>query len=80
MEHISCDRVTGIKFNVGAKAIDIHDVRGKVVCHIFNKYQDAALEWDGKDATGQMIQAGEYLCKIVYWTGQIVYVPFLFVH
>ena len=36
------------------------------------------IRWNGDDQAGQMVQTGDYICKIVYSDEKIAYLPFVF--
>ncbi len=49
-------------------SLRIYDITGREIIILVNEMKTAGahtIEWDGKDATGQPVSSGIYLCKIV---------------
>jgi hypothetical protein len=47
--------------------LKIHDIRGRMICELVNEIKEVgsySVQWNGKDALGQEVPSGVYLCVI----------------
>jgi len=59
--------------------VSIIDRTGRAIWKKTMEEVPQPIRWDGVDAMGQVIQSGDYLCKLVYPDDRVSYLPFLFV-
>lgn len=68
------------EFDPNATQVAILDRSGRA---IWQKNQEAdaivtPIRWSGTDAQGQVVETGDYICKIVYKNEKVAYLPFVF--
>ncbi len=69
---------SGLEFDPLATEVAILDRSGRRVWQKFKGALTAPIRWNGDDSTGQTVQTGDYICKIVYENEKIAYLPFVF--
>jgi len=69
---------SGFEFDPTATEVAILDRSGRAVWKKSKGELPAPIRWNGNDFTGQMVQTGDYICKIVYPNDKIAYLPFVF--
>ena len=70
---------TGFEFDANATEVAILDRSGRAIWKKSKGEAPAPIRWTGTDATGQSVQTGDYICKIVYPNEKVAYLPFVFV-
>jgi len=68
----------GLEFDASATEVAILDRSGRAVWKQNASEASAPIRWDGIDTAGQMVQTGDYICKIVYPNDRVAYLPFVF--
>jgi len=68
----------GLQFDPTAKEVAILDRSGRAVWSQSRGRETSPIRWNGNDLQGQMVQTGDYICKIVYPDDKIAYLPFVF--
>ena len=61
-----------------ATEVAILDRSGRAVWKKSKGEVPSPIRWNGSDFQGQMVQTGDYICKIVYPDDKIAYLPFVF--
>jgi hypothetical protein len=69
----------GVEFDPKATEVSILDRSGRAIWSKSKGEEPAPIQWDGIDASGCVVQTGDYICKIVYPNDKIAYLPFVFV-
>jgi hypothetical protein len=72
-----CDNAD-FEFDPTATEVAILDRSGRAVWKKIKGETPAPIRWNGNDFTGQTVQTGDYICKIVYPDDKIAYLPFVF--
>jgi len=68
----------GLEFDVLATEVAILDRSGRAIWKQSQGDIPAPIRWNGDDLSGQTVQTGDYICKIVYPDDKIAYLPFVF--
>jgi len=68
-----------VVFDPCAREVSIIDRSGRAVWKKSADDGQTPLRWNGVDALGQLIQSGDYICKLVYPDEKVSYLPFLYV-
>jgi hypothetical protein len=67
-----------LEFDPTATEVAILDHSGRAIWKKSVGEVPAPIRWNGNDFAGQMVQTGDYICKIVYPNDKIAYLPFVF--
>jgi len=76
---INVKGVRNVEFDPKATEVSILDRSGKPIWTKQKGETPAPIRWDGIDSEGQVVQTGDYICKIVYPNEKVAYLPFVFV-
>ena len=68
----------GLEFDPTATEVAILDRSGRAIWKKSAGEAPSPIRWNGDDFAGQMVQTGDYICKIVYPDEKIAYLPFVF--
>ena len=68
----------GLEFDPTATEVAILDRSGRAIWKQSAGEVPAPIRWNGHDLAGQVVQTGDYICKIVYPDDKIAYLPFVF--
>jgi hypothetical protein len=68
----------GYEFDVKATEVAILDRSGRAIWTKTKGEELSPIRWGGTDATGNVVQSGDYICKIVYPNAKVAYLPFVF--
>jgi len=68
----------GLEFDPTATEVAILDRSGRAIWKKNIGEVPSPIRWNGDDFTGQTVQTGDYICKIVYPNEKIAYLPFVF--
>ena len=68
----------GLEFDPTATEVAILDRSGRAIWKKSAGEAPEPIRWNGYDFAGQMVQTGDYICKIVYPDEKIAYLPFVF--
>ena len=71
---------SGLEFDPTATEVAILDRSGHAVWKKTKGEALSPIRWNGDDLAGQMVQTGDYICKIVYPDEKIAYLPFVFMN
>jgi len=66
-----------LEFSPEAVDITLLDRRGKAVWRQLRRSAQEPLRWEGADQSGQKVETGHYILKILYPDMPPVYVPFV---
>lgn len=66
------------EFDPNATEVAILDRSGRAIWKKSRGEAPAPIRWSGTDAQGQVVQTGDYVCKIVYPNEKVAYLPFVF--
>jgi flagellar hook assembly protein FlgD len=69
---------SGFQFDPNAMEVAILDRSGRPVWKKSKGQLPSPIRWDGNDFSGQTVQTGDYICKIVYANEKVAYLPFVF--
>jgi hypothetical protein len=69
---------TGFEFDPLATEVAILDKSGRPVWQGAKGEAPAPIRWMGINESGQTVETGDYICKIVYPNEKIAYLPFVF--
>lgn len=69
----------GLEFDPTATEVSILDRSGRSIWQKSKGELPAPIRWEGIDGAGQVVQTGDYICKIVYPNERVAYLPFVFV-
>ena len=69
---------SGLEFDPKATEVAILDRSGRAIWKMSKEEVSSPIRWDGIDFAGQMVQTGDYICKIVYPDEKVAYLPFVF--
>jgi len=68
----------GLEFDPMATEVAILDRSGRPIWKKSKGEIASPIRWNGSDLAGQIVQTGDYVCKIVYPDDKIAYLPFVF--
>ena len=68
----------GLEFDPKATEVAILDRSGRAIWKMNREELSTPIRWNGSDFAGQMVQTGDYICKIVYPDEKVAYLPFVF--
>ena len=77
--HLSRHGNTGFEFDAKATEVVILDRSGRTIWQKRKGETPSPIRWTGIDTTGQTVETGDYICKIVYPNEKVAYLPFVFV-
>ena len=69
----------GFEFDPRATEVAILDRSGQPVWKKSKGEEPVPIRWTGMSDSGQVVQTGDYICKIVYQDDRVAYLPFVFV-
>ena len=69
---------TGLEFDPTATEVAILNRSGQAIWKKSRGEAPSPIRWNGDDLAGQMVQTGDYICKIVYPDDKVAYLPFVF--
>jgi len=69
---------SGVEFDPTATEVAILDRSGRAIWKKSKGDEVSPIRWNGSDFQGQMVQTGDYICKIVYPDEKVAYLPFVF--
>jgi hypothetical protein len=68
----------GLEFDPLATEVAILDRSGHAIWKKSKGEVPSPIRWNGDDLAGQVVQTGDYICKIVYPDEKVAYLPFVF--
>ncbi len=68
----------GLEFDPKAREVAILDRTGRAIWKQSGTDVRNPIRWNGSNFEGQMVQTGDYICRIVYPDDKIAYLPFVF--
>jgi hypothetical protein len=68
----------GLEFDASATEVAILDRSGRAIWKKSKEEVSSPIRWNGHDLAGQVVQTGDYICKIVYPDEKVAYLPFVF--
>lgn len=71
-------RGSDLEFDMSATEVAILDRSGRAIWRKAKGENLAPIRWTGLDMTGQTVETGDYICKIVYPDAKVAYLPFVF--
>jgi hypothetical protein len=69
----------GVVFDPQILEVSIIDRSGRAIWKKTTEDTPSPIRWNGIDAAGQLIQSGDYLCKLIYSDERVSYLPFVFI-
>ena len=69
---------SALEFDPLATEVAILDRSGRSVWTKTKGQAPAPIRWDGMNSSGQSVETGDYICKIVYPNAKVAYLPFVF--
>jgi hypothetical protein len=69
---------SGLEFDPSATEVAILDRSGRAIWKKNKDEESSPIRWNGHDLAGQVVQTGDYICKIVYPDEKVAYLPFVF--
>lgn len=70
---------SGFEFDPAASEVAILDRAGHAIWKQAKGETPSPIRWTGISETGQVVETGDYICKIVYEDEKVSYLPFVFV-
>ena len=67
----------GLEFDPKAREVAILDRNGRAVWKQSATIKNP-IRWNGSNTEGNMVQTGDYICRIVYPDDKITYMPFVY--
>jgi hypothetical protein len=67
------------EFDPKATEVAILDRSGRAIWKKNKGETMSPIRWTGIDTTGNTVETGDYICKIVYPDEKVAYLPFVFV-
>lgn len=69
---------SGFQFDPLAAEVAILDRSGHAIWKKSKGETPSPIRWTGTNESGQMVETGDYVCKIVYPNEKVAYLPFVF--
>src|SRR5262249_42137939 len=69
---------SGLEFDPNAREVSILDRSGRAIWKQSSDESPAPIRWNGRTIEGEMVQTGDYICRIVYRNDKVAYLPFVF--